>query len=247
MATSTAPVRRAIVTLTIGSFSVAALLGVVALLAGGDFGETETRILLTTLLVGVMSVGVLCFLLTAGTPYQLVGVTGGVVALVPFVTGLVLIWRTGSGDAAEVVWRSFGVGAIVASTLAQVCLLLVLAARKGRLLRVLVMLTVTAASVLAAIFSAVVLGAEPDDSVGRFIGVVAILDALGTVVVAALAKFGPEHETHEAREGGVGRPPSLTVPVALFDALDARAAATGRTRDEVAVEALETYLRSPVQ
>ena len=34
----TAPVRRWIVRVTIGSFSLAALLGIVALLSGGEFG-----------------------------------------------------------------------------------------------------------------------------------------------------------------------------------------------------------------
>ena len=63
---TTAPIRRWIVRLTIGSFSVAALMGIVALLGGGEFGETEGRILLTTLLVGVVSIAVLCYLATAG-------------------------------------------------------------------------------------------------------------------------------------------------------------------------------------
>ncbi len=81
---STRQVRKVVVRLTIGSFSVAALLGIAALLAGGRFGETEARILLTTLLVGVVSIAVLCFLATAGKRFQLVGVAGGVTVLVPW-------------------------------------------------------------------------------------------------------------------------------------------------------------------
>jgi len=45
--------RRVVTTLTIGSFSVAALMGIVALLGGGDFGENEARVLLTTLTVSL--------------------------------------------------------------------------------------------------------------------------------------------------------------------------------------------------
>ena len=82
---STAPVRRAILALVIGSFSIAALMGVVALLSG-DFDETQGKVLLTTLVVGCASICVLCYLATGGTPYQFVGLVGGVAVVVPVVT-----------------------------------------------------------------------------------------------------------------------------------------------------------------
>lgn len=229
-----APVRRAIVTVTIVSFSVAALLGVLALL-GGDFGDTQVRVLLTTVTVGVVSIGVLCYLSTAGTSVQVVGVLGGGAVLVPLVAALVLIWaedRLGSND--EAVFQTFGVGAIVAGTLAQACLLLAIAHRKSPVVRVLLALTLVLAGLLAAILSALVLGGAPDeDYVARAVGVIAILDVLGTVVVAALAKFGPGPE-------GLGR---VSVPEGLVAELDRRAAATGRSRDDLAAAAIEQYLR----
>ena len=80
--TATAPVRRIVVWLTIGSFSIAALMGILALLCGGAFGEREGQVLLTTLVVGVTSVAMLCYLATAGTRVQAVGVVGGIVVLV---------------------------------------------------------------------------------------------------------------------------------------------------------------------
>lgn len=46
--TSKASLRRTMIALTIGSFSIAALLGVLSLLGGGDFGEPELRVLATT-------------------------------------------------------------------------------------------------------------------------------------------------------------------------------------------------------
>src|SRR5699024_4338850 len=95
---TTAPIRRWIVRVTMGSFSLAALLGIVALLSGGEFGETEGQILLTTLLVGVVSIAVLCYLTTAGRHSQPVGVVGGVTVLVPLVTGLLLIWADSDGS-----------------------------------------------------------------------------------------------------------------------------------------------------
>ena len=57
--------RRIVVILVIGSFSVAALLGIIALLGGGELGETEGKVLLTTVIVGVESIAVLCYLAVA--------------------------------------------------------------------------------------------------------------------------------------------------------------------------------------
>lgn len=232
-----APVRRVIVTVTIVSFSVAALLGVLALL-GGDFGDTQVRVLLTTVTVGVVSIGVLCYLSVAGTPFQAVGVLGGVAVLVPLATALLLIWAEepiGRND--DAVWEAFGVGAIVAGTLAQACLLLAIAHRKSPVVRVLLALTLVLAGLLAAIMSALVLGALPDEEyVARGFGVLAILDVLGTVVVAALAKFGP----------GPGGVEKVSLPAAMVAELDRRAAATGRSRDDIAATAIDQYLRHGV-
>ena len=103
-----APIRTAIVRVTIGSFSLAALMGIVALLRGGDFGETQTRVLLTTILVGVVSIAVLCYLATAGRPSQPVGVAGGLVVLVPLATALLMIWTDVEDGPSEVVLRTSG-------------------------------------------------------------------------------------------------------------------------------------------
>src|SRR4051794_31401694 len=95
--------RRVAATLTIGSFSVAALMGIVALLGGGDFGEGEVRVLLTTLIVGCASICVLSYLATAGTRWARVGAAGGVVVIVPVVTALLLVWSHSAGDSETVV------------------------------------------------------------------------------------------------------------------------------------------------
>ncbi len=230
-----APLRRVIVNVTVASFSLAALLGVLALLAGGEFGETQVRVLLTTLVVGVVSVAVLCYLATAGTAYQPVGAFGGLVVVVPLATSLLMIWSDGESSS-EAVVEAFGVGTILAATLAQACLLLVLAAGRGAGLRVLLALTVLLATLLAVILSALVLGMEADDDVtARLVGVVAILDVLGTVVVAALAKLGPD-----AREAPVRG--SVEVPADLLDEVDRWAAERGRTRQQVVEDALRSLL-----
>src|SRR5688500_10026133 len=128
--TAKSPLRQPVLTLTIGAFSVAAFMGVVALLSG-SFGETQVRILLTTLVVGVSSICMLCYLATSGTSYAGVGVLGQVSLALPIFTGLMLIWGDLDIPAEEGWGQAFGIGCVVAATLAQVALLLALAGSRS--------------------------------------------------------------------------------------------------------------------
>ena len=235
---TTAPIRRWIVRVTIGSFSLAALLGIVALLGGGEFGETEGQILMTTLLVGVVSIAVLCYLATAGHRSQPVGIAGGVTVIVPLVAGLVLIWLDFNDSRDEGFVKALGVGAVVAATLAQASLLLVLGERAAPLVRRLLLGTIGLAAVLAVMTSALILGLEPDsEAYLRVVGIVAILDVLGTVVGAALMKFGPA--TADRREDTAT---PTTLPDDLAAAVARHAALVGRSSDDVVVAAVRAYL-----
>ncbi|MGA8847321.1 MAG: hypothetical protein WB471_11970, partial [Nocardioides sp.] len=182
--TTSGSLRRLVVTTTLGSFSIAALLGVLALLGSGDFGEGQARVLGTTLLVGLTSVAVLCYLATSETAFQPVGVLGGLTVLVPLFAGLWLIWAGYPSGDSDAVWRSFTVGIVVAATLAQASLLLGLVGAR-RPLRPLLLATLAFAALLGALVSAVILGGDVGGGLLRMIGIVAILDVLGTVVAIA--------------------------------------------------------------
>ena len=233
--TATKPLRQVVVYAIIGSFSVAALLGVAALLTGGAFGETELRILLTTLVVGCASVAVLLDLSTAGTPYQPVGVVGAVTAAVPTLTALLMVWGSLENGPGDALVKTFLVGLVVAATLSQMSVLLVLGSRRGRIGPV-PWATVGVAVLFACFSIALVLGSEPGDGGIRLYGVLAILDVLGTVVTIALAVFGgrPDHA-----DAG---PASWTVPPTLAARLDEEVRRSGRSRDEVLSAALSAYL-----
>lgn len=228
-------VRTMIARVTIGSFSLAAALGVVALVGGGAFGSIEGRVLLTTLLVGVVSVAVLCQLLVAGTHYQGVGVAGGVVTLVPLVSGLFLIWYDYETDVPEALARTFGVGAVLAVTLAQASLLLAVGSVAGPVVRRVLFTTLALAGVLALQVSALILGQEPHGPYLRLMGIVAILDVLGTVVVAALTRFGATIRTPASVA-------ALPLPADLVARARERAAATGQSTEEVVAAAVESWL-----
>jgi hypothetical protein len=233
----TTALRRLGATLTIGSFSVAALMGIAALLGGGDFGEGEGRVLLTTLIVGCASICALCCLATSGTRWAPVGATGAVVLILPVVTALMLVWSDW-GDGSEGTLKAFGIGLVLAASLAQACLLLALAG-DGRLGGVL-WPTIVIAAAVAALAGAMILGQVGADDVWRLLGVLAILDVLGTLVTIALAKFGDRGTRLRDRRLQV------TLSLEQTAALERLAAGSGRTPDQVVGEAVDRLLLAPV-
>jgi hypothetical protein len=230
------PVRRTVVRLTVGSFSSAALLGVAALLRPGHFGSTEGRILLTTLIVGAGSVLMLCYLAPTGERSRSVGVAGGVAALVSGACALVLVWGRWQQDPPVALLRTFGLSGVVALTLAQFALLLAVVRRRPSVVRLLAA-TLVAGTVLAGLVSATILGWNPGSAGARLIGVVAILDVLGTVVTMALGVFGAE-----PRGGDDVLDVRLPGPEAA--AVRALAAGSGRSPDDVVLAAVRDYLRT---
>lgn len=232
--TSTAPVRRVVVWLTLGSFSIAALMGIIALLGGGAFGEREGQVLLTTLVVGCTSVAMLCYLATAGSRFQVVGAVGGVAVLLPASIALLLIWNSDAWDT-EGALKTFGIGLTIALTLAQLSLLLGVAGDRRRLQAVL-WPTVALAVGLAGLITTLILTEPTGDAVFRTLGIIAILDVLGTLTTLALAVFG----NRRPDEPGA----AVRVPPRLEAALGAAVRDSGRSRDDVVAEALEEWLSS---
>ena len=221
--------RRLVVTLVIGSFSIAALLGIIALLGGGELGETEGRVLLTTVVVGVESIAVLCYLAVAGKRAALVGLAGGLISLVPFALAM---WFTWGGSEPQWLWNVFGVSITVAATLAHACLLLAL--DRGRLRLVLAGTLVAMAIVAGMISNAIVNGDHLGDLYWRTFGVVAILDVLGTVVFAALGLF--------SRRATAAGEPDLMTPALESRVLDA-ARSRGVSPAQLISDALDDFLR----
>lgn len=233
--------RRVAATLTIGSFSVAALMGIVALLGGGDFGEGEAQVLVTTLIVGCASICMLCYLATAGTGWALIGVGGGLVLTLPVVTSLILVWGEWDGDS-EGVWKLFGIGVVGAATLAQICMLLALAGTQQRL-SVVLWSTVGLAVVLAILVSGTILGEVGAAGIWRLLGVVAILDVLGTLVTIALAKFGGRGDS-SARPAPYDNRLQVVLSDSQAAALEHLSRTTGRSSEDLVADAVDRYLRA---
>ena len=225
------------------SFSLAALLGVVVLLFAA-FDETTLQVILTTLVVGAASIAALCHLMLAsiGGVLARVVVAAGVASALAFcVLALLLIWwdRPFSADLGE----PFGVSAVATASTAQASLLLSLGERLPRRLRLVLAGTLGLIVVVGGMLTALILGTEPDEDVYfRVLGTAAILDALGSVVLVAVALFG---RGPEAPGRAATAPVQVTLPAGLAARVDERAAASGRSRDELVAEAVGSYLDQP--
>ena len=226
-----ADLRRIVSTVVIVSFSIAALLGIIALLSGGDFGETEGRVLLTTVIVGVESVALLCYLAAVGKPFVGVAYVGAPVSLLAAGIALYLTWGGNDGGEDDFfdLLEAFGVLVTIAASLAQACLLLALTARHRMtavLMGTLAAITVVAVMVIVQITG----GSSDNDGFWRILGVAGILDVLGTVVLTATAAF----------RRGAPETPGLSAQ--SQQRLAAAALAKGTSQDQLLNDALDAYL-----
>lgn len=247
--------RRAAVVALVVSISLTAVVGIVVLLTG-DFGEVQGRVLTTTLLVAGFSTVALCHLAVAGRPVRVVGFVGLAVSAIALVIGLVLIWTpwdSWSGGSGEL-WRWFGVTGILALSLAHANLLLLLAGRRHPFVRTAMAITVAAIALVALVLILPILsdGAIPGDTgwdaYWRWFGVIAIVDALGTVVLPVVGLLIRDRPTGPAAPAapaaapvGASVPPAPQAPTALDTRIAALAAASGLERDALLAEALDAF------
>lgn len=240
------------------SFSLAALVGIIALLSG-DFGETQGRIVLTTLLLGATSITALCHLAIADRAMRIVGFVGLAASSVTLVAGLVLIWRDWNDAGFDNWLKAFATAGIIAVSFAHANLLLLLAGRHRAVIRVGLMITLVMISIVAIMIILPVVsegeipGVENEEWYWRLFGVVGILDVLGTVVVPVLAIFVRDAPAVAVADGvapdAAPTAPApaghltLTLPADVAEALEQRAAADGVESTEAALAALRRGLQ----
>lgn len=216
--------RRVAVVAVVVSLAAAAALGIVALFSG-DFGETQGKILGTTLLTGAFGVAALCHLAVVARPVRVVGILGLAVTAIAYAIGLMLVWRSGDADY-DLLLRAFGAAWVLAASFAHANLLLLMGRRRSRLLRIgltatLVFVAVVAGMLLVPILTDGAIPGDGRDPYWRWFGAVAILDALGTIVVPIAALF-----LRDGRDRGAED--SITVTLSGDTALRARRLAAER-------------------
>lgn len=232
--------RRAAVIGIIVSLSITAVIGIATLLTG-DFGDTQSRILGTTLLIAAFSITSLCHLAVAGRALRIVGYVGIAVSVVALIAGVVLIWRDwGDYGSLDVLFKAFAIFSILAVSFAHANLLLLLGERKRPVIRIGLFVTVGLIAVVASMLILPILtdGDIPgdNDDYWRVFGVVAILDALGTIVLPVMSRFLRD-------DPGAAIPTVLTLSLSpeLSAELDVAAAARSISREQAALDAIRGY------
>ncbi|UTT61954.1 hypothetical protein [Microcella humidisoli] len=240
------------------SFSLAAIVGIIALLSG-DFGETQGRIILMTLLLGATSITALCHLAIADRAMRIVGFVGLAASAITLITGLVLIWRDWNSPGFDEWFKAFATAGILAVSFAHANLLLLLAGRRRAVIRYGLMLTLVMIAAVAIMFILPILsngdipGPGNEEWYTRLFGVVGILDVLGTVVVPVLAIFvkdAPAVAVADAMGADAHAVApvtadhlALTLPADLARAVEQRAAADGVDATTAALDALRRGLQ----
>lgn len=224
--------RRTAIVFIIVSLTIAALFGIITLLTG-EFGELQGKILLTTLLLAGFSITALCHLAVVGRTLRIVGFVGIAVSALAFISGAILIWRSWESwsEVWELTLKTFAVFAIAAASLAHANLLLLLGERRNQVVRIGLWVTLGLIALLAVliILPIVTEGEIPGDNgepYWRALGVVAILDVLGTIVLPVVGRV--------TREGAT----AITVRIegAAAENLTAVAASRGMTPSAVLTE-----------
>lgn len=240
--TTAAPIRglrRAAIIAAIASLTIAALVGIVTILSG-EWGETQSRIMGTTLIVGAFSIVALADLTVAGRRVRWVGWVGVLVSAVAAVTAILMVWNV--LDAWNEAFKLLLSSVVVSIAIAAACLLLLFEGRRHPLFRwglplTLALIAASAVMLLLPILTDGDIPGDNGDPYWRGFAVVLILAVLGLVVipVAGLILRG--------REPGA-RPAELLVrvPADLREAVAARAAEQGVSPEEFVVEAVRGRL-----
>jgi hypothetical protein len=222
--------RRVIVGVIVVSFGLAALGGIVVLL-GAELGDPAWKVLGTTALVGAYSVAVLCCASLLGRRLQSVGLAGAAVSIVAAILSIVALWAQPSWEA-EVFWDVLWTLVAGSVALSFACLLLLLADRRQRAVRVGLVVTL---ALFAVVFALVVYPVWTDldagDAYSRTLGIASILAALGAIVVPVLSLLLRDRAAEDRP-----RPGSLSGSTLAL--LEAEAARRGVTPDELVAHLL---------
>lgn len=180
-------IKRAFLVSLIASLSISALIAIFVFLIG-DFGETEIKLLLTTLTIGGYSLTGLCSsVLYDRRKYISLAFSGIIVSVLGFLITVGTIWDIVEFDD---IWKSVIIFIILAFSIAHSSLLLLARSDKNlansSLTATIVFIIIVA---LMLIYLVLVEFDNVDEFYYRLLGVFAVLDILGTIVTPILKKF----------------------------------------------------------
>lgn len=244
-------VRRAAIWTVIVSLVITALIGIYTIVSG-DFGETQGKVMLTTLAVAGFSILALCHLAVFGRDVKIFGWVGIGTSGVALGLGATLIWWNWSEtmyqptDLYLNLTKAFAVSALVAVSLAHANLMLLLQNSPLRWIRTALSVALVFITIVPTLVIPVILtdGTFPPMSFQevywRFFGVILILDALATIalpVTTLIVRSQRKNDVPETAPVAVSPSPSTALSVSVSGVaakwVRARAVETGTTPDQV--------------
>ncbi len=181
------------------SLSISALLGIIIFLIG-EFGHTQTRILLTTLTIGGFSLtGLCCATLLDRKRFSIFAIIGMIISVLGFLFTTSLIWEIIDWDSSNVISRTVIIVIVLAFSTAHASLLLLIKSDKT-LVNVSLSTTLLFLSLVALELIILVINefGNVENVWWRILGVFAILDVLGTIVTPILLKVTSLHSQEKS-------------------------------------------------
>ncbi|MFM6982429.1 MAG: hypothetical protein ACKOWP_06685 [Microbacteriaceae bacterium] len=251
--------RRIIVWVIIVSLVITAGVGIATLLSG-EMGETQSKVLITTLAIAGFSVTALCHLAVLNRDVRVVGWAGIVSSALGLVAALMLIWRTWDYEQQfidqefwDLIQKSFFVLLISALSFAHANLMLLLAHSTRRWMRMalganLILITLVAVMVIPVVISEGEFpGALISDTYWRLFGVVAILDALGTIALPVTTlimrrQHDGDHVAAPVAASATSHIVAVSLPTELSARVTERATAAGVTPEQFVTDTVAQAL-----
>jgi len=215
--------RRAAIWTIIVALVIAAGIGI-ATIVGGDFGELQSKVLLTTFAVAAFAILALCHLAIITRDVRIVGWIGIGTSVLAFVTAAILIWwrwddysMMGPGSFYLTITKTFAISTLAAVSFAHANLLLLLANTPIRWMRIALDLNLVLIALVTLFIVPVILSDNnfPPQSLAdvywRMFGIILILDALGTVALPVTSLI----VRSQRRAAGVDSPTVDAVTVTL--------------------------------
>lgn len=241
-------VRRIAIWTVIVSLVLTALIGIYTIVVG-EFGETQSKVMLTTLAVAAFSILALCHLAVFGRDVKVFGWIGIGTSGIALGLAATLIWWNYADYTYQpsglymTLMKSFAITSLVAVSLAHANLMLLLQNSPLRWLRSALSVALVFIAIVPTLVLPVILtnGSFPpqsfQDVYWRFFGVILILDALATIALPVTTLIVRGQHKHDAPAAQPKAPVAKAVTVSLTGVaaswVSAQAAEKGTTEDKV--------------
>lgn len=167
----------------IAALTISALIGIFIFLVG-DFGETEIRLLLTTLTIGAYSLTGLCSsTIHNRKKLKAFSIIGMLISFFGFFATTSTIWEL---IELKEIWRLMIIFIILSVAIAHISLLLLIQPKKSSVRFSLLSTIVFISLVALMLINSTLTDFEQDEFYFRLLGVFSILDVLGTITTPIL-------------------------------------------------------------